>query len=127
MRAKYSKTTYNKLPCHTSSLGEEEYIQEIITTAHLRRCQEVFRMPLETFRALEKWLTEHTPLKGSRKNFSAQRKLAMFLYFVGEGASNRAVQEKFQHSGDTVSHVFDICNCLYLFIENLIEQYDILH
>lgn len=71
-----------------------------------RRCQEIFRMPLETFLALEKWLTEHTSLKESRKHFSVRQKIAMFLYIVGEGASNRAVQEKFLHSGDTVSHVF---------------------
>lgn len=30
----------------------------------------------------------------------------MFLQIVGEGSGNRAVQERFQHSGDTVSHVF---------------------
>lgn len=30
----------------------------------------------------------------------------MFLQIVGEGSGNRAVQEIFQHSGDTVSHVF---------------------
>lgn len=30
----------------------------------------------------------------------------MFLYIVGEGASNRVVQEKFQHSDNTVSHIF---------------------
>lgn len=50
-----------------------------------------FRMPLETFLALEKWLTEHTSLKESRKHFSVRQKLAMFLYIVGEGASNRAI------------------------------------
>lgn len=104
--AKYSISAYNELPCRTSSLGGEEYIQELITTAYPRRCQEIFRMPLETFLALEKWLTEHTSLKESRKHFSVRQKIAMFLYIVGEGASNRAVQEKFQHSGDTVSHVF---------------------
>lgn len=30
----------------------------------------------------------------------------MFLYIVGEGASNRAVQEIFQYSEGTVSHIF---------------------
>lgn len=30
----------------------------------------------------------------------------MFLQIVGEGSGNRAIQERFQHSGDTVSHVF---------------------
>ncbi|KAF0728661.1 hypothetical protein Ae201684_013619 [Aphanomyces euteiches] len=30
----------------------------------------------------------------------------IFLYIVGEGASNRSAQERFQHSGDTISKVF---------------------
>lgn len=63
-------------------------------------------MSLETFLALGNWLSEYTPLKESRKHFSVQQKLAMFLYIVGERASNRAVQKKFQYSDDTVSYLF---------------------
>lgn len=54
-----------------------------------------FRIPLETFLALEKWLTEHTLLKKSCKHFLVQQKLAIFLYIVGKKAFNRAIQEKF--------------------------------
>ena len=38
----YLITAYNKLPCHTSFLGGEEDIQELITSAHPRYCQDVF-------------------------------------------------------------------------------------
>ena len=129
--SEYSVTMYNKLACQISSLGGEEYIQELITTAHPSRCQEVFRMPLETFLALEKWLTANTSLKESRKHFSVRQKLAIFLFIIGEGASNRAVQEKFQYSGDTVSHIFhEVLNSLiplHAEIVNLPTKDDVLH
>ncbi len=129
--AEYSITVYNKLLCRTSSLGGEEYIQELITTAHPRRCQEVFRMPLEKFLALEKRLTEHTSLKASRKHFSVRQKIDMFLYIVGEGAPNRAVQEKFQYSEGTFSHVFHevLSFLLHLHVEivNLPTKNDAIH
>lgn len=63
-------------------------------------------MPLATFQALEKWLVSETSLKKFRKGVSTIQKLAIFLLIVGEGSGNGAVQEGFQHSGDTVSHVF---------------------
>lgn len=60
-----------------------------------------------------------------------RQKLAMFLYVVGEGASNRAVQEKFQHSGNTVSHIFhEVLNSLmhlHAKIVNLPTKDDVLH
>lgn len=45
----------------------------------------------------------------------------MFLYIVGERASNRAVQEKFQHSSYTVSHVFHevLSSLLHLHAETI--------
>lgn len=102
----YSLDHTDKQACRTSSLTGEAYIQELLNTAHPRRCIEVVRMPLTTFLALEKWLVSETPLKRSRKGVSVSQKPAMFLQIVGERSGNRAVQERFQHSGDTVSHVF---------------------
>ena len=45
----------------------------------------------------------------------------MFLFIVRERASNCAVQEKFQHFGDTVSHVFYkiLTLLLHLYIETV--------
>ena len=102
----YSLSHVDKQACRTSSLTGEAYIQELLDTAHPRRCIEVLRMPLATFLALDKWLVSETSLKKSCKGVSTMQKLAMFLQIVGEGSGNRAVQERFQHSGDTVSHVF---------------------
>ncbi|XP_061999498.1 uncharacterized protein LOC133716867 [Rosa rugosa] len=44
-------------------------------------------------------------VKGSQR-ISIAEKLGMFLYTVEEGAGNRNVQERFQHSGETVSRYF---------------------
>ncbi|XP_040367394.1 protein ALP1-like [Rosa chinensis] len=46
-------------------------------------------------------------MKGSR-NMSIVEMLAMFLYILGQGQSNRSTQERFQRSGETVSRYFDI-------------------
>lgn len=116
---------YHKLPCRTSSLRGEEYIQELIITAHPHRCQEVICISLETF------LVEYTSLKKSCKHFLVQQKLAMFLYIIGEEAFNHAVQEKFQYSGDTISHIFhEVFNSLlhlYAKTVNLLTKDDVLH
>ena len=70
----YGTTTYDKLACRTSSLGGEAYIQELITSAHPRRCLEVFRMDLEIFLTLSSWLEDNTMLKQSRNHFSIHQK-----------------------------------------------------
>lgn len=106
---------YDKLACRTSSLGDEAYIQEIITTAHPRRCLEVFRMELNTFLTLSEWLEDNTFLKQSRNHFSVHQKLAIFLQIVGKGDCNRDLQETFQHSGATISLVFhEVLNALLI-------------
>lgn len=55
----------------------------------------------------------------------------MFLFIIGEGASNYAVQEKFQHCGDTVFHVFykvfTLLLHLHVEIFNLPTKDDVLH
>lgn len=64
--------TINFLIVHPSSFGGEKYIQQLITTHYPCHCQEVFRIPLETFLALEKWLTKYTTLTKARKYFLVQ-------------------------------------------------------
>jgi site-specific recombinase XerC len=49
-------------------------------------------------------LVEHG-LKSS-KRMSVEEMVAMFLVIVGHGVGNRMIQERFQHSGETVSRHF---------------------
>ena len=47
----------------------------------------------------------------------------MFLQIVGEGASNRMVQERFQHSGKTVSSVFhEVLEILLILHKETVHQ-----
>ena len=95
------KATKDKQKCRTSPLTGQDYIDELLATGHQRRCFEVLRMERETFFALRDWLIVYTSLKPTR--LLVEEKLAMFLHTVSRAASNRDVQERFQHSGSTVS------------------------
>lgn len=101
----YAESHYNKIPCRISNLSGEEYVESIIHQHHPGPIQEVFRMPLYTFLQLDIWLQENTFLKPSRY-ISVAEKLTMFLSSVGYAITNRGVQERFQHSGETVSRCF---------------------
>ena len=98
----YADTYYHKTPCRISNLSGEQYVESLIQQHHTRRIQEIFRMPLYTFLQLEIWLKEYTHLQSSR-HITVNEKLAMFLAITGHGTTNRGIQERFQHSGETVS------------------------
>jgi hypothetical protein len=59
-------------------------------------------MPWHTFQALIQFLVEHTAL-GDSKYVRLEEKVMIFLSMVGQPMSNRGAQERYQHSGDTIS------------------------
>ncbi len=93
-----------KVPCRMLGLTGELWVEDIIN-GHPKRCQEQFRMPAAIFLSLERWICIHTDIHNSRKHkgVSIKQKLAIFLWITGHGASNRDAQERFQHSGETIS------------------------
>jgi len=70
------------------------------------RCVNMFRMDADTFKSLSLELETMYGLKPSRR-MSVIEKVGMFLYTLALGASNREVQERFQHSGETMSRNFN--------------------
>lgn len=71
-------------------------------------------MPLYTFFQLEIWLKEHTHFQALR-HITITEKLAMFLATTGHNTTNCGIQERFQHSGETVSRCFhELLNALVL-------------
>ena len=98
---------YNNLPqlMRTSQLSGQEYMDEVLNCNNTRRCQEVFRMKPEVFQFLCSELQSKRGLYASR-HIAVDEKVGMFLWMVARAASNRDVQERFQHSGDTVSRHF---------------------
>jgi hypothetical protein len=59
-------------------------------------------MEKEIFLQLVEVLRDNNLLVNSRE-VSVEEQLAMFLFWLSTNASNRTVQERFQHSGETVS------------------------
>jgi hypothetical protein len=102
---KYYGMYYDKTPCRTSALGGASYMSEIVSTKNLRRAHEVLRMPLSTFTKLCAWFREQGLLQ-DEKVVSVEEQVAIFMDIVGKKASNRGCQERFQHSGDTISRYF---------------------
>jgi hypothetical protein len=62
------------------------------------RCVNMFQMDVDTLKSLSFELETMYGLKPSRR-MSVIEKVGMFLYTLALGASNREVQERFQHSG----------------------------
>jgi len=99
----YYFTYLHKEPCRNSILQGHSYIQELLSDdCNPRRAAEGLRMPFPTFRLLMQELQQRNFLVDSRY-VSAEEKLAIFLHIVGHKSSNRLVQERFQHSGETIS------------------------
>ena len=92
-------------PMRTSALSGRDYINELLTCGNDARVQEVLRMKRRVFHFLCAELTKHGGLLSSRY-ISVEEQVAMFLSPVSQRASNRNVQERFQHSGETVSRYF---------------------
>lgn len=94
---------YEVEECRTSSLTGKQYIAEILApSTNPRRVLEVLRMSREIFLELCQWL-EDRGLLTSTRFVNMDEQVAMFVWTIGHNASNRDVQERFQHSGDTVS------------------------
>jgi hypothetical protein len=93
-----------KEPCRTSSQTGYKWVMEILQ-GNPDRCKQNFRMEIHVFIYLCKELKEKYHLRGTRK-LTVEELVAMFLSTLGHGFGNRIVQERFQHSGETVSRHF---------------------
>lgn len=100
---------YEKPSPETSPLFGSEYVDELLSCEEDDDPQvlDAFRMPLSTFLALRDWCVEHGHLQATRY-MSVDEQLAIFLCVVGENTTNRAAQERFKRSGNTISRCFNI-------------------
>lgn len=92
---------FDKRPQHTSSLSGEQWVQELLH-GHDRRIFNELGMRKEVFRHLVEVLKRDAGVQDTRY-VTAEEQLAVFLHFARCGLSNRALQERFQRSGDTIS------------------------
>ena len=91
----------------TSIRSGHQYIHEVMSCGNPRRIQEVLRMKLDVFQFLCSELQSKGGLVSTRFT-TVEEQVSMFLWTVARGASNRDVQEQFQHSGETVSRYFHL-------------------
>jgi len=94
--ALYHNTYIYKEPCMVSYNTGMRWLIEILN-GHWVRCVNMFQMDVDTLKSLSFELETMYGLKPSRR-MSVIEKVCMFLYTLALGASNREVQERFQHS-----------------------------
>jgi len=94
-----------KQPCRTSPFSGEIWTQEVLK-GNARRVLECCRMDLDVFTKLVSVLVTRGPLLPT-DSCSVEQQVLIFLYITGQNASNRNAQERFQHSGETISRHFN--------------------
>lgn len=99
-----SSQPYKKKPIHNSVRNGVTFIHETLT-GHEALSKRRFHMEREIFEALVQKLREENLLADSRY-LSVEEQLGIFLYAVSKNASNRTLQDQFQHSGETISRHF---------------------
>ncbi|CAL5342174.1 unnamed protein product [Camellia sinensis] len=101
----YCNTYLQPRPCRTSILQGLDYVLEILN-GHERRSKENFRMEPDVFINLCEALKVYGKLEHSRY-LTVQEQVCIFLLTIGHNERNRVVQERFQHSGQTISKYFN--------------------
>lgn len=97
------------------------WVQEILH-GHPIRCYEMFRMEKHVFYQFCNELVGHG--LQATKGMGIEEMVGMFLNLLGHGEGNRMMQERFQHSGETVSRHFHrvLVACLKLSFEYIKPQ-----
>jgi hypothetical protein len=89
-----------KSPQHTSVLSGQLWLDKLLG-GHDGHFHNEIGMQQFVFQRLLTMLETDMGLQGTQ-HVSAAEQAAIFLHYVCRGLSNRALQEQFQHSGDTI-------------------------
>lgn len=101
----YYQYFLEKTICHDSILSGAAHVDEVLN-GHDARCQDSFRMEKHVFLRLCDMLKEKELLRHSN-GVRVEEKVAIFMLAVGHNERNRILQERFQHSGETISRHFN--------------------
>lgn len=92
----------------TSSYTGNAWLRELMDIdANPERFYQMFRMDRIVFNNLMNDLVTRYGLKGTR-NIDVAEMLGLFLHILGHNIGNRLAQERFQHSGETISRLFSL-------------------
>jgi len=92
---------FTKMRLHTLRLTGDQWVQELID-GHEERFYNEMGMHETVFTRLLDLLMREAGLRNTRY-VTAREQLAIFLHYMRRGLSNRALQECFQRSADTIS------------------------
>ncbi|KAG5235385.1 protein ALP [Salix suchowensis] len=119
----YYITYIHKEPCMISYNTGMRWLNDILR-GHWKRSVNMFRMDKDTLLGLCHDLETRYGLKPSRR-MCVLEEVGMFLFTLAVGASNRHVQERFQHSGETVSRCMkEVLKEVSLFAIDIIKPTD---
>ena len=96
----------SRTPVHTSILSGQKHVEELLH-GHKVRVRRELRMEKEIFLKLVELLRDSHLLSNAR-DITVEEQVAIFLFCLATNASNRLMQERFQHSGETISRYFNI-------------------
>ncbi|XP_042485205.1 uncharacterized protein LOC122065457 [Macadamia integrifolia] len=107
---------------HTCPFTGHIWISEILhPNTHPRRVRRLFRMSRDHFMRLVDALKERKLVKDTN-NITVEEQLAMSIMIMAHNVRNSIIQERFQHSGETVSRVFhNILRALNTYARELIQ------
>jgi hypothetical protein len=97
----YSGQHLDKRPMNVSKLSGQDWIDELLG-GHPTHFRDQMGMAPHVFRKLLQVLRDKVGIADT-KYVSAEEQLAIFLYMVVTGLSNRKIQARFQRSADTIS------------------------
>ncbi|XP_030936489.1 protein ALP1-like [Quercus lobata] len=107
----YIETYMTKVPMHTNIQTGYEWVKYTLN-GNEKKCHNVFRMSSHVFRQLCHTLRTRYGYDGT-KRVCLEESVAMALVVLGNGMGNRMMQDRFQHSGETVHrHVSTVITLL---------------
>nr|XP_023890208.1 putative nuclease HARBI1 [Quercus suber] len=107
----YIETYMTKVPMHTNIQTGYEWVQYTLN-GNEQKCHNMFRMSSHVFRQLCNTLRIWYGYDGTN-SICLEESVAMTLVLLGSATSNRMMQDRFQHSGETVSrHVGTVIKLL---------------
>lgn len=101
----YYYNTMSKQPCHGASSARIGFMSEILNGDE-DVSREMFRMNKHVFLKLCDILRKKNLLRDT-SGVMIEEQVAIFLNIVGHNERNRVIQERFQHSGETISRYFN--------------------
>ncbi|XP_021772673.1 uncharacterized protein LOC110736686 [Chenopodium quinoa] len=101
----YYLNSINKQPRHSLSPNQPNYMTGLMEGPE-DACREMLRMDKHVFHKLCGIFRQRGMLRDTA-GVSIEEQLAIFLNIIGHNERNRVIQDRFQHSGETISRHFN--------------------